>query len=122
MVRPDDFKFDRSIDVIVMIIVGGLGSISGSVLGAFLVTLLLAGLLEALEALGWRQEYRLVVYPLILIATMLFRPQGLLGRKELRLPWRPGGGGRRAAAVGVATSCATAADPAPRDGDSGAAS
>ena len=76
MVRPDDFKFDRSIDVIVMIIVGGLGSISGAVLGAFVITILL----ELLRATG---EARLIVYPLILILTILLRPQGVLGRREL---------------------------------------
>jgi branched-chain amino acid transport system permease protein len=108
MVRPDDFKFDRSIDVIVMVIVGGLGSISGSVLGAFLITLLLAGLIEALDALGWRQEYRLIVYPIILVSTMLFRPQGLLGRKELRLPWLAARGGA-AKPAGDGTSAGSAA-------------
>jgi branched-chain amino acid transport system permease protein len=75
-VRPDDFKFDKSIDVIVMIIVGGLGSISGAVLGAVVITVLL----EVLRSVG---EARLIVYPLILILTMLLRPQGMLGRREL---------------------------------------
>ncbi len=79
-VRPDDFKFDRSIDVIVMIIVGGLGSISGAVLGAIAITVLLEVLREA-------QQFRLIVYPLLLIATMLLRPEGLLGRRELSLSW-----------------------------------
>jgi branched-chain amino acid transport system permease protein len=89
-VRPDDFKFDRSIEVIVMIIVGGLGSISGAVLGAVVITVLLELLREA-------QQFRLIAYSLLLIATMLLRPEGLLGRRELTLGWmraRLGGGAK----------------------------
>lgn len=75
-IRPDDFKFDKSIDVIVMIIVGGLGSISGAALGAVSVVV-------ALELLRDAQQYRLILYPLILIVLMIFRPKGILGRHEL---------------------------------------
>jgi branched-chain amino acid transport system permease protein len=77
-IRPDDFRFDRSIDMIVMIIVGGLGSVTGAVVGALFVGV-------SLELMRDLQQYRLVIYALILILLMLFRPQGLLGRRELRL-------------------------------------
>jgi branched-chain amino acid transport system permease protein len=77
-IRPDDFKFDRSIDMIVMIIVGGLGSVTGAVLGAVVVGV-------SLELTRDLQQYRLVVYALMLILLMLFKPGGFLGRRELFL-------------------------------------
>jgi branched-chain amino acid transport system permease protein len=76
-IRPDDFKFDRSIDMIVMIIVGGLGSVTGAIVGAVFVGI-------TLELTRDLQQYRLVIYALLLILLMVFRPQGLLGRHELR--------------------------------------
>lgn len=75
-IRPDDFKFDKSIDVIVMIIVGGLGSISGAAIGAVFVVV-------ALELLRDAEQFRLILYPLLLILLMIGRPKGLLGRHEL---------------------------------------
>ncbi len=75
-IRPDDFKFDRSIDMIVMIIVGGLGSVTGAIVGAIFVGI-------TLELTRDLQQYRLVVYALLLILLMVFRPQGMLGRREL---------------------------------------
>ena len=77
-IRPDDFKFDRSIDMVVMIIVGGLGSVTGAVVGAFFVGI-------TLELTRDLAQYRLIVYALALILLMLFRPQGLLGTRELSL-------------------------------------
>ena len=79
-IQPNDFKFDKSIDMVVMIIVGGLGSVSGAVLGAFFVGI-------TLELTRDLSQYRLVSYALLLILLMLFRPEGLLGTKELRLPF-----------------------------------
>ncbi len=75
-IRPEDFKFEKSIDMIIMIIIGGLGSISGAVIGG----VFLAVTLELMRDL---QEYRLVLYAALLIAIMLLRPQGLLGSQEL---------------------------------------
>lgn len=77
-IRPEDFKFEKSIDMIVMIIIGGLGSISGAVIGG----IFLAVTLELMRDL---QEYRLVLYALLLILIMIVRPQGLLGTRELSL-------------------------------------
>jgi branched-chain amino acid transport system permease protein len=84
-IRPDDFKFDRSIDMLVMIIVGGLGSVTGAVVGAFFVGI-------TLELTRDLAQYRLVVYALLLILLMLFRPQGLFGQRELSLSWLLGRG------------------------------
>jgi len=75
-VRPEDFKFEKSIDMIVMIIVGGLGSISGAIVGGVFVAV-------ALELMRDLAQYRLVLYALLLIVIMLVRPQGLFGSREL---------------------------------------
>ena len=77
-IRPEDFRFEKSIDMIVMIIVGGLGSITGAILGGIFVAV-------SLELMRDLQQYRLVLYALLLIGIMLVRPQGLLGNRELRL-------------------------------------
>lgn len=79
VIRPDDFKMDRSVAMIVMILVGGLGSVSGAIIGAIFVGV-------TLEAMRDIQQYRLLAYSLLLIGLMIARPQGLLGSRELRLP------------------------------------
>jgi len=79
-IQPNDFKFDKSIDMVVMIIVGGLGSVSGAVLGAFFVGI-------TLELTRDLSQYRLVCYALMLVLLMLFRPEGMLGTRELRIPF-----------------------------------
>jgi branched-chain amino acid transport system permease protein len=60
----------------VMIIIGGLGSISGAVVGGIFVAV-------TLELMRDLQQYRLVLYALLLIIIMLVRPEGLLGSREL---------------------------------------
>jgi len=75
-IRPEDFRFDKSIDMIVMIIIGGLGSISGAVVGGIFVAV-------TLELMRDLQQYRLVLYALLLILIMLVRPEGMLGSREL---------------------------------------
>jgi branched-chain amino acid transport system permease protein len=81
---PQNLNFVRSIEVIVMIVLGGIGSITGAVLGASILTILP----EALRTLD--QQFpgiRMVVYALLLILLMIFRPQGLLGRREIGWAW-----------------------------------
>jgi branched-chain amino acid transport system permease protein len=78
---PDSFTFLRSIEVIAMVVLGGLGSVSGAVLAAVVLTLLP-------EVLRPVQQFRMVIYSLMLIVLMVTRPQGLLGSHELSLPWR----------------------------------
>lgn len=75
-IRPEDFRFDKSIDMVVMIIIGGLGSISGAVVGGIFVAV-------TLELMRDLQQYRLVLYALLLVGIMLLRPEGLFGRREL---------------------------------------
>jgi branched-chain amino acid transport system permease protein len=80
-IRPEDFRFEKSIDMIVMVIIGGLGSISGAVLGGIFVAV-------SLELMRDLQQYRLVLYALLLIVIMLVRPQGVFGTRELSDLWR----------------------------------
>jgi branched-chain amino acid transport system permease protein len=75
-VRPEDFRFEKSIDMIVMIIIGGLGSISGAILGGIFVAV-------TLELMRDLQQYRLVLYALLLIVIMIVRPQGFFGSREI---------------------------------------
>jgi branched-chain amino acid transport system permease protein len=88
-VRPEDFRFEKSIDMIVMIIVGGLGSISGAILGGIFVAV-------SLELMRDLQQYRLVLYALLLVVIMIVRPQGLLGSRELYQVFRKRKSARRA--------------------------
>ena len=79
-VLPASFGFIRSFDFVTMIVLGGLGSITGSVLAAIVLT----ALPEILRSsLGTEfNQYRLVAYALLLIILMLVRPQGIFGRGE----------------------------------------
>lgn len=76
MAHPASFTFIQSITILIMIVLGGLGSISGSIIGAIVVTLLSALLADY-------AEWRMVIFSIALIVMMLFRPQGILGNKEL---------------------------------------
>jgi branched-chain amino acid transport system permease protein len=76
LATPRMFTFVRSIEVVVMVVLGGLGSITGSIVAAVVLTI-------ALEALREFQAYRMVVYAILLIALMLLRPQGIFGTREL---------------------------------------
>lgn len=80
-INPASFDFLKSIEVVVMVVLGGMGSITGSVTAATVLTLLR----EQLRKVGPYDlgPYRLVVYAVLLVALMLLRPQGLLGRWEL---------------------------------------
>jgi branched-chain amino acid transport system permease protein len=73
---PRELGFQKSFDIVIMVVLGGMGSISGSVIAAAFLTILP-------EALRSFAEYRLIIYALLLIVVMLSRPQGLLGVREL---------------------------------------
>ncbi len=75
-INPGTFTILKSTEVMVMVYLGGMGSISGSIISAIGFTLLL----ELLRPLG---TYKWVVIPLLLVVMMLFRPSGILGNKEL---------------------------------------
>lgn len=82
--HTNDFQFIRSIEIIIMIVLGGMGSITGSVLGAIVITIL-PELLRELP--GNLYSYRLVIYSALLVLIMLTRPQGVMGVKEFGISW-----------------------------------
>jgi len=75
---PSKFGFMKSVEILVMVVLGGMGSMLGSVVSATVLTILP----EALRAFS---EYRMVVYAVVLILVMIFRPQGLLGSYDFSL-------------------------------------
>jgi branched-chain amino acid transport system permease protein len=75
-INPSSFGILKSTEGMVMVYLGGMGSLSGSVLSAILFTFLLE-ILRPLQILKW------VIIPLLLILLMQFRPEGLLGNREL---------------------------------------
>ena len=77
-ISPKSFEFLKSIDILLMVVLGGLGSITGSVIAALVVTALP-------EVLRFLQAYRMVIYAGALVVLMIFRPQGLFGRTEVDL-------------------------------------
>lgn len=79
--NPKSFEFIKSFEILIMIILGGLGSIVGSILGAIVLTILP-------EALREFAQYRMVIYSLLLIILMITRPNGLLGGLDPFKGWR----------------------------------
>lgn len=82
LVNPKMFSLMKTIDILVMVVLGGQGSIAGSVAGAILITLLNAFLSNF-------PYLRMVIFALFLIGLMIFMPKGLLTFKELFITWRP---------------------------------
>ncbi len=76
--HPASFTFMKSFDILTIVVLGGLGSISGSITAAILLTFVSA-------ALASYPEWRMIIYSLMLIVLMLYRPQGLFGNKEISL-------------------------------------
>jgi branched-chain amino acid transport system permease protein len=66
----------KSTEVLVMVYLGGMGSLSGSVLSAIILTI-------ALEVFRPLQLVKWIVLPLLLILLMIFRPEGIMGNREL---------------------------------------
>ncbi len=75
-IQPSSFNFMQSVNIVVFVVLGGMGSLTGSILSAGVLTYLP-------EVLRQFDEYRMVIYSALLIIIMLFRPQGLMGKKEL---------------------------------------
>lgn len=95
VLQPAVFGFMKSIEILVMVVLGGMGSMLGSAISATVLTILP----EALRAFS---EYRMIAYAVVLIIVMIFRPQGLLGSYDFSLsrivervmnrdfPWKKG--------------------------------
>ena len=95
-IHPTDFKMDLSIKFLMMLMLGGIGSVPGIILGAFIVTILP-------EALRFMSDYYMLVFSLILLLFAVFRPYGLISffgkgalsldrLRALREKWAPKGG------------------------------
>jgi len=74
--KPNIFDFLKSVNVLVIVVLGGLGSISGSIFAAILLEII-STFLQSFS------ELRMVIYALLLVIIMIFRPQGLMGSKEV---------------------------------------
>lgn len=73
---PKNFDFMASINILVMVVLGGMGSMTGSVIAATALTAL-PMLMQSLS------KYRMVIYSLLLIIVMIFKPSGLMGTKDI---------------------------------------
>ena len=78
VMAPAKFGFMKSVEILVMVVLGGMGSMFGSVVSATVLTVLP----EALRAFA---DYRMVVYAIVLILVMIFRPEGLFGSYDFSL-------------------------------------
>ncbi len=76
-IKPDSFGFMKSIDILVIVVFGGMGSITGSIIGAILLSVI-SLFLQSIP------ELRMVVYSLILFFIMIYRPQGLMGKSDFK--------------------------------------
>ena len=79
-VHTNSFTFVRSFELVAFVVLGGLGSFTGAALAATALT----AAPELLRGLG---EWRMILYSALIIATMILRPQGLLGSRELSFAW-----------------------------------
>jgi len=81
-IDPASFNFAKSIELITYVVLCGMGSLSGTVLG----TSILIYLPEALRGLSSVfKDYRMLIYAFLLVLMMIFRPQGILGTKEISI-------------------------------------
>jgi branched-chain amino acid transport system permease protein len=74
-INPDSFTFLESAIILSIVVLGGMGSLVGVVLGAFILILLP-------EYLRFLAQYRMLAFGIILVAMMVFRPQGLVARRR----------------------------------------
>lgn len=106
VVNPDNYNFQASFDAITMVILGGSGSVTGSALGGVFITFSIKAI-EQVQASSAVQEIkrqfesldlnalRMIVYAVVLVLLMIWRPEGLLGERELfqkRLARKSGSG------------------------------
>lgn len=76
IIQPTTFGFLKSFDILIFVVLGGLGSLSGSVIAAIFLTFV-STYLQGFP------ETRMIIYSLVLILVMLYRPTGLMGTKEV---------------------------------------
>jgi branched-chain amino acid transport system permease protein len=78
VIKPANFGYEHSIEIIIMVVLGGMGSITGSILAAVILTILP-------QLLSSYESYRMLIYSVLLIAIMIFKPSGLLGVSEFSM-------------------------------------
>lgn len=78
IIDPKKFTFMFSVEIFIIVVLGGMGSLTGTVIAA----LLLGIISETLHAID---EWRLVIYAILLVVMMIFRPEGIMGTKEFSL-------------------------------------
>ena len=75
IIQPQTFGFLKSFDILIFVVLGGLGSLTGTVIATLFLTIVSSYLQDY-------PETRMILYSAILIITMIFRPQGLMGTRE----------------------------------------
>lgn len=90
IIQPSNFGFLKSFDILIFVVLGGLGSMSGTIIATILLTIISTFLQDY-------PETRMIIYSLVLIIMMIYRPQGLMGTKELSSLFK----GRRSAKGGM---------------------
>lgn len=78
IINAKQFDYNFSINILVMVVLGGMGSFTGATISAVVLTVLP-------EVLRGFNDYRMIIYALALIIMMIFRPTGLLGRREFHI-------------------------------------
>ncbi|MDI9518124.1 MAG: branched-chain amino acid ABC transporter permease [Erysipelotrichaceae bacterium] len=77
VIKPEIFSFNKSIDILVIVVFGGMGSFTGSFVSALLISVLNTSLQSF-------ADIRTIIYGALLVLIMIFRPQGLLGKYEFK--------------------------------------
>ncbi|WP_018132309.1 branched-chain amino acid ABC transporter permease [Effusibacillus pohliae] len=77
IINPNNYNFMKSFEILVIVVLGGLGSTSGSIVGAIVLTMIFTLLQDY-------PDIRMIIYSVLLILMMIFRPSGLMGTREFR--------------------------------------
>ncbi|UOF00880.1 branched-chain amino acid ABC transporter permease [Bdellovibrio reynosensis] len=85
-INPSSFTFLQSVNAVIMVVLGGMGSMTGVIVAAALVTILPEALRPLQELTG--VDLRMIIYSLSLVLVMILRPKGLFGDMELSDVWR----------------------------------
>jgi len=85
-ISPSTFTFLLSVNAVIMVVLGGMGSMTGSIAGAIFITAM-PELLRSLQQVTG-VDLRMVIYSLLLILVMILRPKGLFGENEITDIWR----------------------------------
>ena len=75
VVKPDLFTFNKSVDILILVVFGGMGSYTGSMIAAIVIGIINMYLQNF-------ADIRMIIYGAALVLIMVFRPEGLLGTKE----------------------------------------